>query len=660
MAATPHGWKTVPDKSEQFPDEGKIFSIERVLLGARTDCHWIFETEVNDRYVEGKKGDRTRAVRPIRARDLIDLSGVDLERARVMVVEEGLKLSFKPHDPMILLKGNRCISLNLEERSGRWTPPLGLSLNKLEYSMLQDADVAGDRLAGRLFVLPGHELGAVAGSVDWSSDAAFLQDLFKVVRKQIAAGAFSDEGLLTKGAVEVIARFARNADLLPKDRQEISGFAERLRSFQKDLSGYFNDLDEIVALLHAINPVEARIASDIESMRQTMLNGMRSELEAKIRADYELENQSLIAESRTLASEVSELSKAALDAKRALDDSREERDRTKALTANHLDRLRASLESYSTFDHRSVRRFVEHLALDFGGDPSVLFPSDVPPWGVGKPRIGRKIALAELRSRLMSTAEANVLLLDTLVEMDALLRAGELAVVAGRHSNSYVEAYGLAVAGGQIRRLSVDPTILGVDDLWRIPGTGAPTSFALGWTAALANPDLLVLVALDNLQSGPFDAWISHLQTLLRSNLRPRNLLVVGSLSGPAIDQKRSTAAALAGIFTLEAKVARGDRTHALQLALKKEHDSDATQLIQIVPHDLSGETMSKLATACARNEVEAEEIDMVARLARSASSTLEDPAAFALRQNEMLRKRLSDPAEPGSAFLTSILNGSY
>jgi hypothetical protein len=101
-----------------------------------------------------------------------------------------------------------------------------------------------------------------------------------------------------------------------------------------------------------------------------------------------------------------------------------------------------------------------------------------------------------------------------------------------------VSAYGRAVAGGDVRCHALDPSAIGLDDLWRFPGTGRPTAFALAWHRARIAPDTTVLLCLRNLDAAPFHLWLSALHAALQSPARPRNLLVLGTVIGNSTDEE--------------------------------------------------------------------------------------------------------------------------
>ena len=154
------------------------------------------------------------------------------------------------------------------------------------------------------------------------------------------------------------------------------------------------------------------------------------------------------------------------------------------------------------------------------------------------------IGADRLRERLDAEADRWGMDATDLIVFDALLRAGELVVLVDQQDRFLLEAYARSVSGGRLRKLVVDPSMIGLDDLWRQAGSGAPTSFAKAWTAACAHPDQTVLLAIESLNVAPLGFWLPVLSAELHGPARPRNLLVTGTLafSGSSVNQENLTA----------------------------------------------------------------------------------------------------------------------
>ena len=121
---------------------------------------------------------------------------------------------------------------------------------------------------------------------------------------------------------------------------------------------------------------------------------------------------------------------------------------------------------------------------------------------------------------------------------DVGARAGNIVVLPEEQS-AFAEAYSEAIAGGNLTRHVLDPSVLNVEDLWTRPGSGQSTAFSKAWTAARFDPSNFFVVLLDGLHRTPLDLWMPSLIDVLDSSLRPSNLLVLATL-GPSFIKDES------------------------------------------------------------------------------------------------------------------------
>jgi hypothetical protein len=142
------------------------------------------------------------------------------------------------------------------------------------------------------------------------------------------------------------------------------------------------------------------------------------------------------------------------------------------------------------------------------------------------------IGLAELPSRIEQEASFHGVEAADVRLLDGALRSGELVVLVGPSTELALNAYSRAAAGARVRNLALDPSVIGLEDLWRVPGSHRPTAFAMAWNRARQDPEITILLCLRNLDASPFRLWLRSLRAALASSTRPSNLLVVATTVG--------------------------------------------------------------------------------------------------------------------------------
>ena len=196
-------------------------------------------------------------------------------------------------------------------------------------------------------------------------------------------------------------------------------------------------------------------------------------------------------------------------------------------------RLGAEFEAVGSYENGHLRSFARHLLAVMGPETGArvpIFPSASPPWWEDASTVPM-ITIDELPERLREEAVSHGLVLEDLVLVDAFARAGELVVLTGEQSGLTLESYVRAVGGGHVRTVSLDPGIIGVDDLWRTPVTGRSTALAWAWRRASEAPDESVVVCLQGIDMSPARIWLPALDRALQSDRRPRNLIVLATIA---------------------------------------------------------------------------------------------------------------------------------
>lgn len=569
------------------PNSRHRISVKPGELGANKTpgSVWVFDLESSRGQTEKRV-----ASRPIRAAPIIDVSDLNIDDARRLLTEQGVHLPLhQGRQAFVLFSGARFAEIKFERQGKRWfaKPPDGLvSLCEADQTWRKPTPVDG------FLYLPSGELpGRVVQTLDWSSDAEFLSRLVKKYR--IAVEAYSRAN--SSNSDSLVRRIEHALDGLRESDhsspENVVALADRLREGWPVLSAKLGLVAGIGEFLLASDEGRRALAEAVEQRRKEL----EADLAVTVRSDLELhfaqrrqelsgldlETKQALGQLAALKSKVGETATAlessvahlrrTEDACRAQQAQLHELDERIATRRSDLhdveeralraaideqsqaSKILASKEELSSF----LRRLREHIevagsegipglvgfaermeaVLTNSGQPIVaLLPSAAPPWWAAGPNEAAEIPIADLGSRLIEEARLHRLEANDLRLIDGLTRAGEPVLLLGECADLACTAYARIVAGGRIRRVMLDPSFIGIDDLWRIAATGRPTAFAAAWHRAIANPDETVLVCLCSLDSAPVHLWLSQLCEVLRAPERPVNLLVVATGSAANSD----------------------------------------------------------------------------------------------------------------------------
>lgn len=535
LICTESGWEPVSDSSSMFPDAGKVFGIEHAVFNHGIGGYWSFTTETNAKYEVGRYGDRllARGLKP--AVQMIDFSSVTLDDARRELLENGLPSSrARPGEAVVRLPGDVCVktTMSYDTSTGllraRFTRPDDLAVLQCHPDVAAGASVEGIR-----YVIPGREPYEVVDYVDWSTDSEFLERTLKHIKRVVRTEGRPNE--FVKLGIDAIGRLAMYLNRLGPPagtRDPLHRMRARLEGFLPKFQASVDDLDAIVELLEAYRPVEFRISIDVETRKAELDTELRTRLEPLVRAEIEAEHENALSDIRAIRREVEEAEAKRHDLASRLEITEEELTTLRRALRDELaivhDALADAPAESLSGANEIARRLAERLSktsMDLN-----IVPPATPPWGRTGSKSVTPIVQGELRERMEAEARHAGISTTDLLTLDALLRAGELVVLIEPHDRILLDTYADVVSGGRIRKCVVDASIIGLDDLWRQPGSGSPTPLARAWTAARAHPDETLVIVLEYLDAAPLSFWLPLLVTELGSPDRPSNLLVVGTL----------------------------------------------------------------------------------------------------------------------------------
>lgn len=530
LIAEADGWNGVANRKRMFPDVGNVFAVERPAVGAEEGSLWVFRCGENTRTTGVDQPDRFLAVDIREPIEILDFSSSGPEAARRAIVELGVDPVLFPTSEVVVVVGpNSAVRLRLKQgyHDGKWRPENVDALDALNVYPYDASFHAGVAVSGRRFLLPDAPLGVPTGIVDWTSDIDFLSKVLNKIRRSSSTQHDVDREL-TKRTIERLMAAFRDSEMLATDPKSNQAMLERLRVLAPSLKANRAAITEIGAVLLEMPSIEEQIRAAVDQARNTALGGLRSELRPIVQAEIEheeheargrlleLEAQIAAAKSATsgLAQEIAELSS--------------ERELQRSGLAEDVEKL---LQTFGRTAEaaRHVSELLERYGLGTTSSKTADDAGDAP-WAVAEASGADPIDIGELFAELSKREQGKGLPKGALAELDVVARAGEIALLLGDETERLITEYGACVAGGSPWRMSLDPTVIGLDDLWRQPGTGVPTSFARAWNHASSNPDRTVLVVLDDLDAALGCLWLPRLAEHLRSPARPANLLVLATL----------------------------------------------------------------------------------------------------------------------------------
>lgn len=524
---------------------------------------------------------------PKRALPLVDLREKSLDSAQHLLLKTGVRLpDHGSRQAVVMLAGNLYTLLRFEsvdDQKKYWKariPDGVVELRRADPQWMNSGEFAG----WRYFPSSTEPAGEIVEKADWQPDGEFLD---KVLRRYMAT-VDAWTGLTAAGSgasIRAVERILSDALTLADSAEEIQGLARRLKGSWPKLLNSQEAVKEIGQLLlespegkkireDAVTAHVRQVAADIELCE-------RQKIESELK-NARSEVQRCILEVQEATAEVEKTDRLFIERKAILDrivsEVTAEEDRLQKLKRDvsdcelmlheaaeelaRVEKLREQLNSSvadASAEFESITAVVDEFAKKvetefsisgvspdprltaFAARLQTLFdrsgrhvvaslPAPTPPWwSMDRPGEVPLITVGALKQRLTEEAKAYGIQADDIILMDTLIRSGELVVVTGTDAELAIEAYARSVAGGCVRNHTLDPSTIGVDDLWRSPSTQSPTAFAHAWHIASTRPDQIVLLCLRSIDASPAGLWMPPLATFLADDRRPSNLLIVAT-----------------------------------------------------------------------------------------------------------------------------------
>lgn len=591
-------WNRVVDPSREYPDEGKIFSRDPRALDAPKGSLWTFRVEPNPRSdAGGRSRDKLMAREVWPATRIVDLSRDSWEAARYKIVEEGLPRSIGYLvEALILLADNACVRLCFtSDDTGEVWQPRPEMLPELSVFRWDTSVGSGATIEGASFLVPGTEPKEVIDTLDWSPNDEFLPRVLKRIRR---AG-HGDMGTLTNAAVDALTSFLKARGMMPGDDPALRRMRRRLQDFLPGFDPNDDQLDAMVTALELHRPVAVRLSEALEQQRLSLEQQLTGELTLEIRARLEAEERFAADRLESALKDAAEAEAMQAEALSRAEAARLEVAAVENSLTHELAELQAALAAAPPGAGARAAAIASTVSAALNGTRpgTTILPSTIPPWAEARVEVAPPVTSVDLASRFETEGRAAGIRQDDLADLDAILRSGEIALLLGGGVSAALSAYARCVSGGRITRFTLDPSIIGLDDLWRQAASGVPTPLAHSWNLASSHPSVCVLLVLDAINAAPLEFWLPSLKEALRSSGRPRNLLVAATASAchwtARIALNDLTRAAVPFSlanppdFIRAALLRTGSptTTNATMYASSEGSDSDPKALVELVSH---------------------------------------------------------------------------
>lgn len=532
-------WTHLDGLKAKFPKEGKVLGFGRDRV-ADVGNFWTFQAVQNPRY-DPTYPHEFMISAGAKAQEAIDLRHLSSEQARQEVVERGL-VSPATDQVLVAFDSNKAVIVELEKNLRGLFVARFASNTELQVVDLDERVFGGLAIDGRFFSTPSQLTKRPQTSVDWSPDRDFLPIVIKRLKKIAVAGdgPLSELVQPSTRAIGLISTFLTRADLYPAATAELSFVLERMRTISGGIQDNIKNIDEIVTLIERLNPIKTRVAEVFEKERDELQRSLRLELNATIRSEFTAHETDLMQRLHALQVE--------LDATRARRDiAQQDFDSLKGATElleetfqAYLPVLHDALQGERAGAMQDLRELADRIRAKLKpvGDFE-LVPSEAPPWSTASVVSCVEYSWKDHAAKLHSTAKANGMAPETFVVLDMAARGGALVVMPPDSATVCFQAYAEVVTGGALFRHALDPSSIGLDDLWRQPGSSLPTAFARAWNAAKLVRSRFHIVVLDGLERSPLDLWLPSFESILNEPRRPKNLIVLGTFGTQALDAKR-------------------------------------------------------------------------------------------------------------------------
>lgn len=527
-------WSQKVDRDGVFKPKGGAFS--RNLEGFDEGDLVVFEITVDPDVEEGH--DQAIVTRCNKARDIWDFRQAGEDAARDLLVEQGIdELPPKLNKLTVAIGQGRCVQVELADltHSGRYVAS-SEGLEALPVREFNNRLFMGDRIEDRWIEIPGRTIGEVVSTTNWVRDADFLRSVLNKLNKLVPP----DSKTLSRDDINRVVAYLQRADLL-SSRDDTAVLATRLSRFQPEFLAKTDALHEVVEKLLGFDAVADKYRARAEALREEVERELREKIAVEIEEEVRRDTADLNGRREALIEENDRMS-ARLEALREeLDTAEADRVSFRRTASDELLRIVGELADAppeADSDLVELASTVSKALNANEGRGLAVLARPSAPWMNPAPSGAELGDWSGYGKALQDSVKRYGFAYDELIVADVAARAGEIVVVP-EGATDFVRCYAKAIAGGEVVRHALDPSVIGLDDLWARPGTGFGTGLARAWAAARLDNSRYHVVLLEGLHRTPTDLWLPSFVDVLGDRARPTNLLVFATLGPKYVDEAR-------------------------------------------------------------------------------------------------------------------------
>jgi hypothetical protein len=277
-------WQLYDSWSNVFPSEGRVFTTGQP--GLKLDALFAFDVLVA---ADNSKQDKFRVSTSQRAEEVLDYTKSDPEQARRALVERGiLGRPGVREDVVVALPDNLCVRLTLVPDPGmkRSVAEL-LDLEKLPTYDFDDSLFSGDKVEGRWYTVPDVTVGLERGTVDWSRDKDFMETLIRQLKRLATPDLGQLPFATTKAQIQAFLTTLDRQGLLPAKQADWRATNSRVWNLAFDLKTGLETVDEIIAVLGSLSPIEEQLIKAFEARTKELESEFTARIEADVRERVE-------------------------------------------------------------------------------------------------------------------------------------------------------------------------------------------------------------------------------------------------------------------------------------------------------------------------------------------------------------------------------------
>lgn len=542
---------------KEFPPDGEI-----ELRGARAmlkQDDWAIAKPILDGPPRRQRWVSQTARKLLPFDDLSGLGGP--EAARRLLVEQGLQDGFVGEkifrvgpDEMVVVAMNR-------SQDGRCRAS-SANMERLSVYRFDPAKiVVVPTPSGSVSMMEKNHHSPEIETTNWSSDAQYVA--------QIVRGALAEGSEARKATAAIAATLSAHADKLaalitgagepdPKIAREIL----RSQRLGELLASRPALIDEFMAALRRAPDVSARIDQEIARVTAEAVEAKRaeiaSELTASLEAELANERRERIAKLEAELADLEESSLqelqqkidretgaalAAIEVRKSglekavseLEKTRDELYESHRLKTVEIEALTAQIAGLTSdvVDRKAdIDRLLrmEQVLQDVGDRSKKTNDGPTFPLAIASP-YAMPLPIAEIPDWL----KASQLLTDAgrrgVARLAPLILSGGVPVIDGPEADDALDVLSAMLAGGAITTFDCDPTVISHDDLWRRPGSGAPTALGMA-LSDVQERQTIRLCAIRRAELSPAQFWIETLRRAGKQRALPKEFLLCVTRAG--------------------------------------------------------------------------------------------------------------------------------